>query len=533
MEGEWKVNRVVKGLAGILLFFSLLVGSLTDLVTETAHAASSFRAYVSASKAKVLTGPGVRYHSIGTLYKNNLVTVVGRKGNWIEISFGRNIRYIWTGDVRRGYPFQPFGAYVYANTFDLRKGPDTSNSRVTTMLKNDLVTVLGKAKSWYKIQYGKVIGYTSPGSIRRGNPPRFQVFSAYVYDPIYGVRRGPSTKYNQLTTMSKNGQLMVLGNNGSWYKVKYGKTTGYAWSGSIRRINTYQPLARRSSGIKPYQAYVIANALNVRSAPTSTQNNVITIIKKNMQVTVLAEYGTWLKINYSEGKQGYVSAAYLLKGSAPKVSGSPNSPTQPPMSNTSEQGLDISHYQSISDFRLIKKSGYQFVILKATQGQSYVDGTFYTNLGKAQSAGLITYAYHFFEADSTSTAAKEANHFISVLNKAHFSKNNYVFVDVEDQLGAPLTKNSNALTSYVYTFLNIMRNNGFNRFGIYSSYYFYYNRLNAAQLPSTAKIWIANYRINNTYNGPGLPADIWQYTSSGRASGIQGSVDVDISYFTN
>lgn len=59
-------------------------------------------------------------------------------------------------------------------------------------------------------------------------------------------------------------------------------------------------------------------------------------------------------------------------------------------------GLDISHYQAQVDWQKLKKSGCEFVFLKATEGGDYVDRTFATRREECKAVGIPVGAYHFF-----------------------------------------------------------------------------------------------------------------------------------------
>ena len=57
--------------------------------------------------------------------------------------------------------------------------------------------------------------------------------------------------------------------------------------------------------------------------------------------------------------------------------------------------IDLSHHNQVTSFEQVKNAGILAVILKATQGTTYVDPTFATNRALAQKAGLLVGAYHF------------------------------------------------------------------------------------------------------------------------------------------
>lgn len=58
-------------------------------------------------------------------------------------------------------------------------------------------------------------------------------------------------------------------------------------------------------------------------------------------------------------------------------------------------GYDISRYQGHFDHARALSEGFDFAILKATEGATYRDPLFTTNLANARAAGLLTAAYHY------------------------------------------------------------------------------------------------------------------------------------------
>ncbi|KAI0798312.1 glycoside hydrolase family 25 protein [Xylaria sp. FL0064] len=76
------------------------------------------------------------------------------------------------------------------------------------------------------------------------------------------------------------------------------------------------------------------------------------------------------------------------------------------------QGFDISHYQASVDFGAAYSSGARFVIIKATEGTTYLDPSFSSHYTGATNAGLIRGGYHFAHLD-TSSGATQANYFLA------------------------------------------------------------------------------------------------------------------------
>ncbi|CAI7624037.1 unnamed protein product [Penicillium pancosmium] len=76
------------------------------------------------------------------------------------------------------------------------------------------------------------------------------------------------------------------------------------------------------------------------------------------------------------------------------------------------QGFDISGYQGDVDFASAYGAGARFVMIKATEGTSYIDKSFSSHYEGASSAGLIRGGYHFAQPASSS-GASQAEYFLA------------------------------------------------------------------------------------------------------------------------
>lgn len=72
-------------------------------------------------------------------------------------------------------------------------------------------------------------------------------------------------------------------------------------------------------------------------------------------------------------------------------------------------GLDVSHHQAASlDLARCRREGIEFVFMKSSEGSTFVDPAFTTNLNEARAAGLLVAAYHYVRSNATA-AAQVAN----------------------------------------------------------------------------------------------------------------------------
>lgn len=75
--------------------------------------------------------------------------------------------------------------------------------------------------------------------------------------------------------------------------------------------------------------------------------------------------------------------------------------------------VDLSHFNTVTDFNAIKAAGIVGLIHKATEGLTYTDPTFASRRTQALAAGLMWGAYHFGDAND---GVAQADHFLSVVN---------------------------------------------------------------------------------------------------------------------
>lgn len=118
------------------------------------------------------------------------------------------------------------------------------------------------------------------------------------------VRKGPSTNYSKIGTVSNNEVYEVISEQYGWYKINLGNTSGWI-SGNYVSVTDHEEV------IKSVNMYgrVTAAALNVRKGP-GTNYAVIDKVVENETMTISDESSGWFLVNIN-GIQGWVSGNYL------------------------------------------------------------------------------------------------------------------------------------------------------------------------------------------------------------------------------
>lgn len=184
------------------------------------------------------------------------------------------------------------------------------------------------------------------------------------------------------------------------------------------------------------------------------------------------------------------------------------------------KGIDVSAWQGSINWNKVKGDGVEVVILKAGGSDDgfYTDSKFEENYKGAKAVGLKVGAYYFVGHDfvSAEDGVADADRFIEIIKGKKFDAP--LYVDVEAT--SPSTKAGT--TQATIEFCTRLEKSGYMA-GIYASEVSgFRDRLDDAKLKSFVH-WVACYGSEK----PDIPYVGWQYSSSGKISGIDGNVDMD------
>ena len=196
------------------------------------------------------------------------------------------------------------------------------------------------------------------------------------------------------------------------------------------------------------------------------------------------------------------------------------------------EGIDVSKWQDVIDWKTVAAYGVDFVMIKAGEGTEE-EVAFSRNITGAKEAGVQVGIYWFANAESPEEAVKEAEACLSVIK--NYELDYPVVYDFEYRtLGPnyPVIKNplgfdKTACTDTMIAFLDVIDSNGYYPM-VYTNRDFSQTYFQMERLTEKYDIWNAEY--TSTPTEPKMECTIWQYSCTGRRNGISTDVDLDISF---
>lgn len=188
------------------------------------------------------------------------------------------------------------------------------------------------------------------------------------------------------------------------------------------------------------------------------------------------------------------------------------------------KGIDVSEHNGQIDMKAVKDSDVQFIIMRLGYGKNrnQLDKKFYDNYLKAREQNIPIGIYLYSYATDVEDAKKEAKFVLDEIKNLQLEYP--VFIDMEDADGYKYRHHVTYGTciEICNVFCDLIEKNGYYA-GIYASLDWLTNKINNKKLDRFDK-WVAQWNKECQYK---QPYGMWQYSSKGKISGIEGNVDLN------
>ncbi len=194
-------------------------------------------------------------------------------------------------------------------------------------------------------------------------------------------------------------------------------------------------------------------------------------------------------------------------------------------------GVDVSAHQEWIDWEAVAESGVEFAMIRAAyrgygSGRLLLDEMFYTNLEGALNAGLDVGVYVFSQAVNVKEAVEEADFLLEAIEGYPVSYPlvfDWERIDYDDARTAEL--GPEVMSACAMAFCQRVAEAGYQP-SVYINMtqgYFDFD----LKIISQYDIWLAEYDDHPDFY---YHFSLWQYTSEGYVPGIEGEVDLNLSF---
>lgn len=198
-----------------------------------------------------------------------------------------------------------------------------------------------------------------------------------------------------------------------------------------------------------------------------------------------------------------------------------------------DKGVDVSEWQgyiSQANWKKAKNAGIKYAMLRIAwghKGNGAADKQFNNNYQNTKANGIPVGVYVYSYADTEAEAREEADYAVSLLAGKKLQLP--VCIDVEDKRIEYLSKTQQAKN--IVAFCERVKSRGYTPM-LYANQNWLKNKIEYNRIKNY-RIWYAQYPYHWSESSKpsyGNHIDIWQYSSSGRVSGLSGNIDMNKAY---
>ncbi|MDR0946650.1 MAG: Ig-like domain-containing protein [Ruminococcus sp.] len=191
------------------------------------------------------------------------------------------------------------------------------------------------------------------------------------------------------------------------------------------------------------------------------------------------------------------------------------------------KGVDVSSWQGKIDWSKVNDDGIDFAMIRSSYGTDNTDSRFYENVKGCEKNNIPYGIYHYTYAENIAEAETEALAMINIIKGT--SPEYPIVLDIEESFYKSMSKTK--VMNIIITFCNTLYRSGYKNLTIYSNTYFLTHHTNLEKLSANYGIWVASWgdeeKLTAFYDGE---YNMWQYSSTGKVSGIDTDVDLNYSY---
>ena len=304
------------------LLFSLFITIAIPTAMET-NIAVAQNITVTGDTVNIRTGPGLSYGVVTKVKKNDTLTVLKEKGDWIQVQTVNGKKgWIagWLTAKNNSTITTNQTAEILNNGLRVRSGAGTTNKVLGTVQKGETYKVLQSKNGWIQIDspfgkgwiskdYATIIdsSTSSSGNGKGKNVTPTIIGTGKVTASVLNVRESASTNATIVGKLNKGATVSIISQSASWTNILFNGSSAWVSSQYVDKSSNSSTEVNTTSKVK-----ITASVLKVRSS-NSLNASEVGKVTKNQTFSVLEEKNDWVKIEYTNGKTGWIAAWYTEK----------------------------------------------------------------------------------------------------------------------------------------------------------------------------------------------------------------------------
>ena len=239
-----------------------------DVLTGTALGVGT----VTALGVNVRENPNMDAAVVAVLDQGQQAVVLSQEGDWYRVSCDGVNGFVSTdymsleqeGQAQLGY------GLIKCAAANIRSSADTESAPVASLEEEEVVTITGVTDGWYQVDVNGSTGYVRSDLV----DPTAEIPAEKIYDyaviqcAAANLRSEPDSTATKTDVLYNGSLCTLLEQDGDWYKVQYGNTTGYVLASLMSTTND---ASDGSTNVESYNAIVAREQAEAEAAAAKAQ----------------------------------------------------------------------------------------------------------------------------------------------------------------------------------------------------------------------------------------------------------------------
>ena len=222
------------------------------------------------------------------------------------------------------------GIVNVSSSLNVRSEASTSSKVIGSLSGNSKITIVGEEGAFYKIEYKGSHGYVAKEYVKDvteinnsnqgtqtpekpSTPETTKKTGIVNVSSSLNVRSEASTSSKVIGSLSGNSKVIIIGEEGAFYKIEYKGSHGYVAKEYIKDIKdeivTEPEKPSNPENSKKTGVVTASKGLNVRKE-ANTSSQIVGILNSGESVEIIGEENGFYKITY-KGQEAYASKKYI------------------------------------------------------------------------------------------------------------------------------------------------------------------------------------------------------------------------------
>ncbi|MCM3738106.1 SH3 domain-containing protein [Bacillus cytotoxicus] len=231
------MNMKVAAMTATTIAVASMLPSMTESNVQTVAAQQISKAkigFVKTNTLQIYSSPEATDSVIETITHSTPVTILEATNEWYKVHAHNKTGYVKKEAISLTKPSYSENQYIVnADALNVRSEPNTQSEIINVLPNGKFVTVQEEQEGWYKVIHNGTSGYVKKEFLSNIAQPLVKGItvqggsSYYVATPTLKVRSGAGTNAAAIGSLKNGTQVQVVGNEGTWYKIRYGSGYGY------------------------------------------------------------------------------------------------------------------------------------------------------------------------------------------------------------------------------------------------------------------------------------------------------------------